>query len=100
MTSSIVGTYPDAAPLEDARPRRPVLRPLTEVLPSPGAPGLGRTSVSGRRTGRRGRASSSGAASGYVPTMLLVIEPSCGAGVHEHAGRCVRSTPARRRWGR
>ena len=33
MTSSIVGTYPDAAPLEDARPRRPVLRPLTEVLP-------------------------------------------------------------------
>lgn len=38
MTSSIVGTYPDAAPLEDARPRRPVLRPLTEVLPGPGAP--------------------------------------------------------------
>ena len=175
MTSSIVGTYPDAAPLEDARPRRPVLRPLTEVLPGPGAPappdpqapapappvppppdphahamaervlrcaveivggrrpahqltavlhpvlldyltGLhgagacgsggagatrpGRTSVSGRRTGRRGRASSSGAASGYVPTMLLVIEPSCGAGVREHAGRCVRSAPARRRWGR
>ena len=38
MTSSIVGTYPDAAPLEDARPRRPVLRPLTEVLPGLVAP--------------------------------------------------------------
>lgn len=33
MTSSIVDTYPDAVPLEGTRPRRPILRPLTEVLP-------------------------------------------------------------------
>ncbi len=38
MTSSIVGTYPDAAPLGGVRPRRPVLRPLTEVLPGLVAP--------------------------------------------------------------
>ncbi|MDQ3887422.1 MAG: Rv3235 family protein [Actinomycetota bacterium] len=38
MTSSIVGTCPDTAPGEDLRPRRPVLRPLTEVLPDLVAP--------------------------------------------------------------
>lgn len=38
MTTSIAGTYPQTAPVQDARPRRPVLRPLTEVLPGLGAP--------------------------------------------------------------
>ncbi len=38
MTSSIVETYPDAVALEGARPRRPVLRPLAEVLPCLVAP--------------------------------------------------------------
>ncbi len=38
MTSSIVETYPDAATLEGTRPRRPVLRPLAEVLPDLVAP--------------------------------------------------------------